>query len=174
MYINLVKRNLVICRAHLREPLPQSLAPTCLRWPAVSPCCTVALLVTRSRTQRLVLNHVSTHSCHTERFKRTFYNRIDRATLLAEATVDALCHIDIVARRPPAAIHTFLSLDCDSLRRADGFAELASNAALFASGIPSQSVFTSEAGRDGALLERIEDGIALQASDHVLSNRRSV
>jgi hypothetical protein len=46
------------------------------------------------------------------------------------------------------------------LRRADGLAQLASNAALFASRVAAQSVLTTEAGRDGALLEWVEDCVA--------------
>ena len=78
--------------------------------------------------------------------KHTLNNGINRAGLLAETAVDALCHIDVVACGPPAAVHTLLGLNCDGLRRADGLAELASNAALLACGVPSESVFASEAG----------------------------
>jgi hypothetical protein len=65
---------------------------------------------------------------------------------LAETAVDALGHVDIITSGPPATVHALFSLDCDGLRRADGFAELASNATLLTRGIPSQSVLASEAG----------------------------
>lgn len=78
--------------------------------------------------------------------RRTLHNGIYRAALLAETAVDALCHVNVVARCPPAAIHALLGLDCDSLRRADGFAELAGDAALLSCWIPSQSMLASEAG----------------------------
>merc|ERR1712137_1421928 len=89
----------------------------------------------------------------------TLNNSIDGARLLAETAVDALGHIDIVASGPPAAVHTLLSLDSDSLRRADGFTELAGNAALLASRVPPQGVLTAEAGRNGTLLEGVENGV---------------
>jgi hypothetical protein len=94
-----------------------------------------------------------------EKRAHTFYNSINGAALLAETAVDALGHVDVVACGPPGAVHTLLSLDSDSLCRTDGFAELASNTTLFTRGIPSQSVLASEAGRNGALLEWVEDGI---------------
>ena len=97
--------------------------------------------------------------------EHTLDNGINRARLLAETAVDALCHIDIVACGPPAAVHTLLGLDCDSLRRADSFAELASNAALLASRVPSQGVLATEAGGDGALLEGVKDGVSNQSSE---------
>lgn len=78
--------------------------------------------------------------------KHTFDNGINRAALLAQTAVDALCHINVVARSPPATVHALLSLDCDGLRRANGLAELASNATLLTRGVPSQSVLASEAG----------------------------
>lgn len=80
------------------------------------------------------------------RRKRTLDNGIDGAALLAETAVDALCHINVITRSPPAAVHALLGLDCNGLRRANSLAELASNAALFTSGVPSQGVLASEAG----------------------------
>ena len=79
-------------------------------------------------------------------WEHTLNNRIDRAALLAKTAVDALCHVNIVACGPPAAVHALFSLDCDGLRRADGFAQLASNATLLTRGVPSQGVLASEAG----------------------------
>jgi hypothetical protein len=76
----------------------------------------------------------------------TLDNGVNGAALLAKTAVDALGHVDVVACGPPAAVHTLLGLNCDSLRRADSFAELAGNAALFSCWVPSESVFASEAG----------------------------
>lgn len=78
--------------------------------------------------------------------EHTLNNGIDRATLLAETAVNALGHVDVVSRSPPATIHTLFSLDCDSLSWANGLAELAGNATLLASRITSQSMLASEAG----------------------------
>lgn len=94
----------------------------------------------------------------------TLYNSVHRAALLAKTAVDALGHIDVVARGPPATIHTLLGLNCNGLRRADSFAQLASNASLLSCWVSSESVLASEAGRDGTLLERVEDGVSLVLS----------
>jgi hypothetical protein len=79
---------------------------------------------------------------------------------LAEAAVDALGHVNVVAGRAAGAVSALLGLDGDGLRRTDGLAQLASNAALFASRVAAQSVLTTEAGRDGALLKWVEDCVA--------------
>src|SRR6201999_2610342 len=58
---------------------------------------------------------------------------VHRAGLLAETAVDALHHIDVVARGAArAVIAARAGLDGDGLRRADRLAELAGDAALFA------------------------------------------
>ncbi len=49
-----------------------------------------------------------------------------------ERYVDALGHVNVVARGPPAAVSAGLGLDGDGLGRADGLAELAGNATLLA------------------------------------------
>src|SRR5215471_17808599 len=69
---------------------------------------------------------------------------IDRAGLLAEAAVDALGHVDVVARGAPAAVVARLSLDGNGLRRADRLAELAGDAAFLAVGIAAQSMLAAE------------------------------
>ena len=44
---------------------------------------------------------------------------IHRTCLLAEAAVDALCHVNVVAGGPPATVLPLLSLDRDRLRGAN-------------------------------------------------------
>jgi hypothetical protein len=88
------------------------------------------------------------------------HDGVHGARLLAEAAVDALGHVNVVAGRAAGAVSALLGLDGDSLRRADGLAQLASDAALFASRVAAQSVLTTEAGRDWALLEWVEDCVA--------------
>ena len=44
-------------------------------------------------------------------------DRVHWARLLAEATEDALCHVDIVARRASRAVSARLRIDCDRLQR---------------------------------------------------------
>src|SRR5256885_17270715 len=72
---------------------------------------------------------------------RTFDDGVDRAGLLAQPAIDALHHVDVVARRAPRAVVPSRSrLDGDCLRRADSFAQLAGDAALFAVRIAAQRV----------------------------------
>lgn len=101
--------------------------------------------------------------------RHTLNNGIDGARLLAKAAVNALCHVDIVTCRPPASVHTLLGLDCDSLRWTDSFAQLASNAALLASWVPSQGVLATETGGNRALLEGVEDGVSNRLSEPAFS-----
>lgn len=84
------------------------------------------------------------------------------ARLLAEAAVDALCHVDVVARRPAGPVGALLGLDGDGLRRADGLAQLAGDAALLAAGVPPQGVLAAEPGRDGALFEGVVDRVPFE------------
>mmetsp|Transcript_39253 Transcript_39253/g.93942 ORF Transcript_39253/g.93942 Transcript_39253/m.93942 type:complete len:241 (+) Transcript_39253:181-903(+) len=83
---------------------------------------------------------------------------VHRAGLLAEAAVDALGHVDVVARGAPRAVLTHLRLDGDGLRRADGLAQLARDAPLVAARVASQRVLASEARREVSLLEGVVDG----------------
>ena len=46
-----------------------------------------------------------------------FDNRVHWARILAEATEDALSHVDVVARRAARAVRARLSIDCDRLQR---------------------------------------------------------
>lgn len=80
---------------------------------------------------------------------------VDGARLLAVAAVDALGHVDVVARRAAGAVGPLLGLDGDGLRRAHGLAELAGDAALFAGGVAAEGVFAAEAGGNGALQRHI-------------------
>src|SRR4051794_11116435 len=57
---------------------------------------------------------------------RPLDDRVDRARFLAEAAIDALHHIDVVARRAARAVVAARPrLDGDGLRGADRLAELA-------------------------------------------------
>src|SRR3546814_1930987 len=59
---------------------------------------------------------------------------VHRAGFLAIAAIDALRHVDVVARGAPAAVGARLGLDGDRLGRADRLAQLAGDAALLAIG----------------------------------------
>src|ERR1700752_4405305 len=82
---------------------------------------------------------------------------IDRTGLLAVAAIDALRHVDVVARRAPAAVLARLGLDRDRQRWADRLAQLAGDAALFAVGVPAQHVLAAEARAQRTLLVGVVD-----------------
>ena len=103
--------------------------------------------------------------------KLTLDNRVHRATLLAVATVDTLGHVDIISCRPATSIHTFLGLDGDCLSRADGFAELAGDAALFTGGVPTEGVFTTETRGNGALFEGVIDCVSARKEERKNTNQ---
>src|SRR3954469_14304976 len=63
---------------------------------------------------------------------RPLDDRVDRARLLAEAAIDALHHVDVVAGGAAAAVLARLGLDGDGERRAHRLAQFARDAALLA------------------------------------------
>src|SRR5258707_9802130 len=66
---------------------------------------------------------------------------VDRAGLLAHAAIDALHHVDVVARGAArAVVAAGAGLDGDRLRRTDRLAQLAGDAALLAVRITAQHV----------------------------------
>lgn len=76
--------------------------------------------------------------CFRRVFKvRAFNNGVNRARLLAEATEDALGHVNVVAGCAAGAIVTGLGLDCDGLGGADSLAQLARNTALLSARVPT-------------------------------------
>lgn len=100
---------------------------------------------------------------------RALDDGVHGAGFLAEAAVDALGHVDVVAGGSAGAVGSLLGLNGDGLGGADlmdvsngrsaiwdegsayGFAELAGDAALFARGVSSEGVLAAESGGDGAL-----------------------
>jgi hypothetical protein len=90
---------------------------------------------------------------------RALDDGIDRTGFLAEAAIDALHHVDIIANGTTrAVILAWPSLDGYGLGRADGLAQLARDTALFAIRIAPQCVLAAKAWRNRALLEGIIDG----------------
>ena len=78
------------------------------------------------------------------------------AGALAEAAVDALRHVDVVARcAARAVVAARTRFDGDRLRGADRLAELAGDAAFFAVGIAAKRMLAAEARRQRRLLVRI-------------------
>src|SRR5262245_23344013 len=70
---------------------------------------------------------------------------VDGAGLLAEAAIDALGHVDVVARRAAATVRARLGFDGDGLGRADRLAQFAGDAALLAVGIAAERVLAAKA-----------------------------
>src|ERR1700674_5035459 len=89
---------------------------------------------------------------------RALDDGIDRTSLLAKPAIDALDHIDVVARRAPrAVVAARAGLDGNRLRRANRLAQLAGDAALFAVRVAAQDMLAAKARGDRVLLERIID-----------------
>src|SRR5579885_286374 len=88
---------------------------------------------------------------------RALDDRVHGAGFLAQPAIDALRHVDVIARRPPAAVGARLGLDGDGLCGTDGLAELAGDAALLAVGVAAQRVLSPEARAQGALFVGIVD-----------------
>jgi hypothetical protein len=70
---------------------------------------------------------------------------VHRAAFFAETAEDALGQVDVVARGAAAAVGAHLAFDGDGHGRADGFAQLAGDAALFAVFIAPQRMQAAEA-----------------------------
>src|SRR5215207_5697653 len=84
---------------------------------------------------------------------------VDRTGFLAEAAIDALHHVDVVAGGAAGAVVPARpGLDGDRLRRADRLAELAGDAALLAVRVASKGVLASEPRRAVVRLEGVVDG----------------
>src|SRR5579863_4436956 len=77
---------------------------------------------------------------------------IHRAGFLAEATVDALDEVDVVARGAARAIGSHVRVDGDAYRRAHRLAQLAGDAALLAIRVAPQGMQAAEARRLRGLL----------------------
>lgn len=91
----------------------------------------------------------------------TFNDGIYRTALLAESTVDALGHINIISGSSSTSINTLFSFDGDSLGRTNSLTELAGNASFFSRGISAESVLATEAGGDRTFLEWVEDCVSI-------------
>src|SRR4029077_2151467 len=89
---------------------------------------------------------------------RPLDDRVDRARFLAIAAIDAFGHIDVVARRAPAAVFARFRFDRDRQRRADRLAQFAGDAALFAVGVAAQHVLPAKTRTERAFLIGIVDG----------------
>jgi hypothetical protein len=100
---------------------------------------------------------------------RPLDNRINRTALLTHPAVNALGHIDIVSGCAARAVLALLGFDGDGGGRADGFAELAGDAAFFAGGVPAEGVFAAESGGDGTFFVGVVDCVSVAADFSILS-----
>src|SRR6185437_16426803 len=73
------------------------------------------------------------------------HDGIDRTGLFAEAAVDALEQIDVVAGRAPRTVGRHIRIDRDADRRAHRLAELAGDAPLLAVRITAQRMQSAKA-----------------------------
>src|SRR5579872_3102657 len=87
------------------------------------------------------------------------HDGIHRAGLLAEAAVDALEEIDVIAGRAPGAVLGHIGIDRDAHGWADGLAQLAGDAALLTVGIPAQRMQSAKARRLRGLLFRVVERV---------------
>ena len=83
------------------------------------------------------------------------HNGIHGTCFLAEATVDALGHINVISGGPAAAVSPGLCLYGDGLGGAYGLAQLAGDAPLLPVGVAPQGVLPTEAWADGTLLKGV-------------------
>src|SRR6185312_15187614 len=87
-----------------------------------------------------------------------FDDRVHRARLLAQPAIDALDHVNVVARGSAATVLARLGFDGDRERRADRLAQFAGDAALLAVRVAAKRMLAAEARRGREFLVRIIDG----------------
>src|SRR5215472_8782618 len=105
-------------------------------------------LVALAHRQELVLAHdVLAPLLHVVLEDAREHDGIYRTGLLAEAAVDALEQVDVVARGAPRAIRGDVRVDGDAHGRTHRLAQLAGDAALLAVRVPAQRVQAAKARR---------------------------
>lgn len=78
---------------------------------------------------------------------------------MAEATIDAFGHVNVVSCCPSASVFSLFCFDRDGRCRADCFTQLACNAALFARWVSSQGMLATETRGDWSFFEGVVDCI---------------
>lgn len=66
---------------------------------------------------------------------------------------------NVISCGAATSIFALLGLNRDCLSRADGFAELAGDAAFLSSGVATKHEFAAKSWADGTLFERVVDGV---------------
>lgn len=80
---------------------------------------------------------------------------IDRTGFLTESTVDTLGHVNIITGGAATSISAGFGLDGNGLSGADSLAQLTGDTTLLSTGVSTQSMLSTETGRQRSLLERV-------------------
>jgi hypothetical protein len=86
---------------------------------------------------------------------RSLHNGIHGTGFLTKATVNALCHVNIIARRSTRTILPLLHFNGNGLRGTCRFTQFARNATLFARRIATQRMFATKTWRNGTMFKGI-------------------
>lgn len=78
----------------------------------------------------------------------TLDNSVHWTSFLTKSAVDALGHVNIVSRGSSSTILAFFHFNRNRLRRADGLAQLTSDATLITTWVSSKSMFSTETGTE--------------------------
>src|SRR6185437_6397893 len=117
-------------------------------------------LVALADREQLVLAHdVLAAVLHVVFVDAGEHDGVHRTGLFAEAAVDALEEVDVVARGTPGAVLGDVRVDRDADSRTDRLAQLAGDAALLAVAVAPQRVQPAEARRLRSLLLRIVERV---------------
>ena len=90
---------------------------------------------------------------------RSLNDSVDWAGLLAEATEDALGHVNVILGGAARSIGSWLRLNHDGKSWAGSLTQLASDATLLTSRISAQGVLATEHRRERALLPWVVDNV---------------
>merc|ERR1719494_125996 len=85
----------------------------------------------------------------------TLDNGINRASFLAESTINTLGHVNIVSCGSATSIWAWLSFNCDRLSWTDSLTQLARDASLLSIGVPPQCMLSTKSRAERSFLERI-------------------
>lgn len=89
---------------------------------------------------------------------------VNRAGLLAETAENTFGHVNVVLGSAARTVGTGLRLDGDGESGASGLAELAGDATLLASGVPTQGMLASKFNTEGSLLPGVMDDVLNKGS----------
>ena len=88
---------------------------------------------------------------------RTFHDSVYRTCFLAESTIDALCHVNIVSSCSAGSILTFLNFNRDCLRWACSFAKLTGDTTFLSGRVATESMLSAESRGEISVFEGVID-----------------